>query len=131
MTVWHCTSIILCHFLFNTPSNLPSQSWYFWKIPNLATAFAAQKYRKFTPVRYHMQLNTSFLAIDYGQTDRQTDRRTFAILELLLRLKIYQKIIVLDGGPDFHPHYLAVRIKTYVRIHSFNFPISSFLQLLC
>ena len=61
MTVWHCTSIILCHFLFNTPSNLPSQSWYFWKIPNLATAFAAQKYRKFTPVDLMLTARESVL----------------------------------------------------------------------
>ena len=38
---------------------------------------------QYANIRYHMQLNESFLTIGYGWTDR----RTFAILESLSRLK--------------------------------------------
>ena len=33
-------------------------------------------------IRYHMQLNKSFLAIGYRLTDRQTDRRTDGITDI-------------------------------------------------
>ena len=57
-----------------------------------------------------------------GQTDGRTDGWTFVLLESLLRLKIYQETIVLDGGPDFHPPYSEQRedYNARVIVHAAN-----------